>query len=78
MTDWTRIERVLDDRTNAHACAFCGGAILIGDTERWSLAVRRSDGATSVVWIHASCFIDELHPHTKKAFLTGGPAAPPA
>ena len=75
MTDWERVERVLDDRTTMHACAFCGGAIAVGDTARWSLAVRGPAGEMSVVWIHPECFRGCLHPSMRSTF--SGPAPGP-
>ena len=76
MSDWGKIERVLDDQTTPHLCAFCGNEIPTQDARRWSLAVRRLDGATSVVWAHPRCFIDQLHPSARQPYLPGGPAAP--
>lgn len=72
MTDWARIERNLDDRTTAHACAFCGEKISSGDQDRWSLAVRRPTGQTAVVWMHGDCFRTRLHPSVRRSFV--GPA----
>lgn len=77
VTDWVRIERQLDDQSVAHSCAFCGERIPPADNDRWSLAVRRLDGHTSVVWVHGSCFVQRLHPTTQRAYRPGGPAAPP-
>jgi hypothetical protein len=75
MTDWERIERVLDDRATGHACAFCGEPIPAGDETRWSLAVRGPGGQTGVVWMHAPCFRTRLHPTVRPAFA--GPAPGP-
>jgi hypothetical protein len=68
MTDWALIERVLDDYTTAHTCAFCGAPIPNGDMERWSLAVRALTGQTSVVWVHAECFRTRLHAQLRRGF----------
>jgi hypothetical protein len=77
VTDWSQLEKHLDDRSVAHSCAFCGQRIPAGDADRWSLAVRRLGGHTSVVWVHGPCFIGQLHPSVKRAYLPGGPGAPP-
>jgi len=77
VTDWSRVERNLDDQSVAHSCAMCGEVIPQGADTRWSLAVRRLDGHTSVLWIHPACFIAQLHPSARRAYLPGGPAAPP-
>ena len=77
MTDWVRVERHLDDQSVAHSCAVCGEWLPAGNGERWSLAVRRLDGHTSVLWVHGPCFIQQLHPSAQRAYLPGGPAAPP-
>ncbi len=74
--DWNKIERILDDKSVAHACAFCGERIEIGDDKRWSLAVRQLSGHTSVVWCHSACFIASLAPNVGRAYEKGGPAAP--
>jgi hypothetical protein len=76
VTDWERVERVLDDRAAAHACAFCGGAIALGDTTRWGLAVRAPTGQTSVVWIHPECLRTRLHPSMRSAFNGPVPGPP--
>ena len=78
MTDWERVERVLDDRTTMHACAFCGDAIAVGDTARWSLAVRGPAGEISVVWIHPECFRGRLHPSMRSTFSAPAPGPQPA
>jgi hypothetical protein len=77
VTDWDRIERQLDDRTTAHACAFCGDRIPAGDEVRWGLAVRGPSGQTAVVWIHSRCFRERLHPSVRRAFAGPAPGASP-
>jgi hypothetical protein len=68
MTDWLHVERVLDDRTVAHACAFCDGSIPLGDSDRWSLAVRPDPGNIHVVWIHRACLLERLEPRSRSRF----------
>ena len=77
MTDWDRIERMLDDRTTAYACAFCGDRIPAGDEARWSLAVRGPSGQTAVVWIHRRCFLERLNPNVRWPFAGPKPDEPP-
>jgi hypothetical protein len=74
-TDWARIERILDSRTTAHSCAFCGTRIPIDDEARWGLAVRRLSGHTSVVWVHPACFVEKLHPKVRPPFEDWAPGA---
>ena len=74
--NWDKIERILDDKSVGHACAFCGGRIEMGDDKRWSLAVRQLSGNTSVVWCHSACFIANLAPNVSRAYEKGGPSAP--
>ncbi len=77
MTDWSRIERVMDDRSVKHACAFCGDVIPVGDEGRWSLAVREADGRVSTLWVHPGCFLDRVQPSTRLG-LARSPRRPPA
>jgi hypothetical protein len=78
VTDWTRIEQSLDDRTTAHACAFCGERIPVGDEHRWSLAVRGPSKQTAVVWMHGDCFRMRLHPKVRRSFVGPASDSPPA
>ena len=73
--NWDKIERILDDKSVGHACAFCGDPIAMGDDRRWSLAVRQLSGNTSVVWCHSACFIAILTPRVRRAYENGGPSA---
>ena len=68
MTDWLQVERVLDDRTAAHACAFCGAAIPVGDAARWSLAIRPDPEHISVVWVHRACLLAQVQPTHRQRF----------
>ena len=70
MADWGAIERVLDDQTEAHTCAFCGGGIPRGDGARWGVAARDTHDNVSVMWVHVPCFVGAVRPQ-----LRGGLAA---
>jgi hypothetical protein len=77
VVNWEKIEQILDDKSVAHGCAFCGKSIAVGDDKRWSLAVRQLSGKTSVVWCHSDCFVAGLTPTIRRAYEKGGPSAPP-
>ena len=74
--NWDKLERILDDKSVGHACAFCGEPIEMGDDKRWSLAVRQVSGNTSVVWCHPACFVGSLTSEVRRAYENGGPSAP--
>jgi hypothetical protein len=74
--NWEKIERILDDKSVGHACAFCGKPIAMGDDKRWGLAVRQLSGKTSVVWCHSGCFIASLTSTVRRVYEKGGPSAP--
>jgi len=76
IANWEKIEEILDDKSVAHGCAFCGKSIAVGDNERWSLAVRQLSGNTSVLWCHSDCFVAKLAPAVRRAYENGGPSAP--
>ena len=63
--DWPKVERILDDTRTAHACVFCGRRIPVDDEARWGLAIRKLSGSTAMVWVHARCFVERLHPSVR-------------
>jgi len=76
MADWQQIESVLDDRSEAHTCAFCGGGIPRGDETRWGVAARDSRDTVSVMWVHVPCFLGAVRPHLRGSFASMMGAAP--
>lgn len=76
MADWQQIESVLDDRTEAHTCAFCGGGIPRGDEARWGIAARDTRDSVSVMWVHVPCFLGAVRPHLRGGFAAMVGAAP--
>jgi hypothetical protein len=78
MTDWLKIERILDDRSVAHGCAFCGSKIAAGDVMAWSLAIRRPEKSTSVVWVHRDCLLDRMTSRVRQAIEHPPTVPPPA
>jgi hypothetical protein len=76
MADWQQIESVLDDRTEAHMCAFCGGGIPRGDESSWGVAARDMRDNVSVMWVHVPCFLGAVRPHLRTSFVAMSGAAP--
>ncbi len=64
MIDWAKVERVLDDRSVAHDCAFCGAAMAAGSTATVSFAVRQAD-RINVLWAHRECFPSRRAPQIR-------------
>ena len=76
MADWRQIEQVLDDRSEARTCAFCGGGIPREDEARWGVAARDTRDNVSVMWVHVPCFLGAVRPHLRGGFAQMMGAAP--
>ena len=77
MADWSQIEQVLDDSSQARTCLFCGGGIPSGDETRWGVAVRDTHDNVSVMWVHVPCFLGAVRPNLRGSFavMTGAAQA---